>query len=177
MTLHVGAGTFQPVKSDTIGDHEMHSELIVVSRDLIAEFASTPRRVIAVGTTSVRTLESLYHLGCMAAQGLPLTELPQWYPYSADHPQLSTAEALTALLARLDADGSDRLVASTRIIISPGYDYRLVQGLITNFHQPRSTLLLLVSALIGDDWRGVYDYALAHDFRFLSYGDACFFEV
>lgn len=172
VTLHVGAGTFQPVKSDTIGDHEMHSELIVVDRELIAELASSAKRVIAVGTTSVRTLESLYHLGCMAAQGLPLTELPQWYPYSADHPQLSTSEALTALLNRLDADGSDRLVASTRIIIAPGYRFRIVRGMVTNFHQPRSTLLLLVSAFTGGDWRRMYDEALAGQYRFLSYGDA-----
>lgn len=172
VTLHVGAGTFQPVKSDTIGHHEMHSELIVVDRSLISELASTDRRVVAVGTTSVRTLESLYHLGCMAAQGLPLTELPQWYPYSPDHPELSVADALQALLSRLDAGKSDRLVASTRIIIAPGYRFRIVRGMVTNFHQPRSTLLLLVSAFTGGDWRRMYDEALHRSYRFLSYGDA-----
>lgn len=172
VTLHVGAGTFQPVKSDTIGDHEMHSELIVVDRSLIAELAESPRKVIAVGTTSVRTLESLYHLGCMAAQGQPLTELPQWYPYSDTHPEIPVADALQALLDRLDADGADRLVASTRIIIAPGYRFRIVRGMITNFHQPRSTLLLLVSAFTGGDWRRMYDEALAGSYRFLSYGDA-----
>ena len=176
LTLHVGAGTFQPVKSDEIGDHEMHSEFISVRRELIEELAACSRKVVAVGTTSVRTLESLYHLGCRAAQGLPVDELPQWYPYDPSHPQLTVAEAMRALLTLLDSRGEDRLIASTRVIIAPGYTYRVVDGLVTNFHQPRSTLLLLVSALIGDDWRRVYDYALADErFRFLSYGDACLF--
>lgn len=172
LTLHVGAGTFQPVKADVIGEHEMHSEFISVDRNLILELAETDRPVIAVGTTSVRTLESLYHLGCRAAQGLPIAELPQWYPYSADHPRLSRREALTKLAEVC----GDRLVASTRVIIAPGYEYKVVDGIITNFHQPQSTLLLLVSAFIGDDWRKVYDHALADpSYRFLSYGDACLF--
>lgn len=175
LTLHVGAGTFQPVHSDTIGEHEMHSEFIAVPRSLIAELAESPRRVIAVGTTSVRTLESLYHLGCMASQGETPSELPQWYAYSPSHPDLSVAEAMKALLARLDASGEETFVASTRLMIAPGYRYRVVKGMVTNFHQPRSTLLLLVSAFLGDDreWRALYDYALRGDFRFLSYGDAC----
>lgn len=174
LTLHVGAGTFQPVKSDEIGAHLMHSEFIAVSRALIEELASTPRRVIAVGTTSVRTLESLYHLGCRAAAGLPVDELPQWYPYDSNHPQLSVAEALRALL---DSFEGDTFVASTRVIIAPGYRYRIVRGIVTNFHQPRSTLLLLVSAFTGggDEWRAVYGHALGGDYRFLSYGDACLF--
>lgn len=176
LTLHVGAGTFQPVKADEIGGHEMHSEFISVSRGLIEEIATRKRRIIAVGTTSVRTLESLYHLGCRAAQGLPVDELPQWYPYDPSHPGLSVEDSMGALLASMDARGEDRLIASTKVIIAPGYTYRVIDGLITNFHQPRSTLLLLVSALIGEDWRRVYDYALADDrFRFLSYGDACLF--
>ena len=170
LTLHVGAGTFKPVKSDRIGDHGMHSEFISVSRDLIAELAEGQRRVIAVGTTSVRTLESLYHLGRMVAEGKTPDEVPQWYPYSG--PELSTGEALGALVEYLDARGLDTLTASTRIIIAPGYDYRVVKGMVTNFHQPQSTLLLLVSAFTGGDWRRMYDYALGHDFRFLSYGDA-----
>lgn len=172
LTLHVGAGTFQPVKSERIGDHLMHSEFISVSSELIAELASTSRRVVAVGTTSVRTLESLYHLGCMVSQGLPVGEVPQWYPYAPDHPRLSTSEALAALSAHLRSQGLDRLIASTRIIIVPGYDYKVVSGIITNFHQPQSTLLLLVSAFVYGQWRPMYDYALAGDFRFLSYGDA-----
>ncbi len=172
LTLHVGAGTFQPVKSENIGGHDMHSEFISVSRDLIEELASSQRRVIAVGTTSVRTLESLYHLGCMLSQGLGCQELPQWYPYGNNHPNLSVTQAMEQLLQHLDSTGDDRLLASTRVIIAPGYDYRIVKGIITNFHQPQSTLLLLVSAFVGGKWREMYDYALDNDYRFLSYGDA-----
>lgn len=174
LTLHVGAGTFQPVKTDDIGSHEMHSEFISVSRSLIEELAGHDRPVIAVGTTSVRTLESLYHLGCRAASGLSLDELPQWYPYESGHPELTSGEAMRALLHYLDREGLDRLVSSTRVIIAPGYRYRMIDGMVTNFHQPRSTLLLLVSAFVGGDWRAIYDYALADPrYRFLSYGDAC----
>lgn len=171
LTLHVGAGTFQPVQTDSIGDHRMHSEFIAVSRDLIRELAETDRPVIAVGTTSVRTLESLYHLGCRAAMGLPVDELPQWYPYDPSHPHLSVKEALTALA---DTCGPT-FIASTRVIIAPGYDYKIVNGIVTNFHQPRSTLLLLVSAFVEPlDWRPIYRHALADPrYRFLSYGDAC----
>lgn len=170
LTLHVGAGTFQPVKSEHIGEHEMHSEFISVDRRLIEELADTDRPVIAVGTTSVRTLESLYHLGCLAAQGKPVTELPQWYPYSEQHPRLTRKEALDALAQTC----GDRLIASTRVIIAPGYDYKVINGMITNFHQPKSTLLLLVSAFIGEAWRDLYAHALADPaYRFLSYGDAC----
>ena len=175
LTLHVGAGTFQPVKSDSIGGHEMHSEFIAVGRDLIEELGSTSRPVIAVGTTSVRTLESLYHLGCMAASGLRPDVLDQWYPYSPSHPSLSVAEAMKALAASFDGPV---FVASTRLMIAPGYKYRVVKGMVTNFHQPRSTLLLLVSAFIGDrtpTWRELYAHALEGDYRFLSYGDACLF--
>lgn len=172
LTLHVGAGTFQPVKSDNIGEHEMHSEFISVSRSLIEELASTTRRVVAVGTTSVRTLESLYHIGCMMSQGLWAGELPQWYPYEESHPRLSVADSMKAVLRYLDAEGGDCLIASTRVIIAPGYKYNIVKGIITNFHQPQSTLLLLVSAFVDGDWRSMYDYALERDFRFLSYGDA-----
>lgn len=172
LTLHVGAGTFQPVKSDSIGEHEMHSEFISVPLSLVEELADTTRRVIAVGTTSVRTLESLYHIGCMIHQGRWDGELPQWYPYSDTHPQLSVRESLDAVASYLRHSGAPSLVASTRVIIAPGYRYRIVSGIITNFHQPQSTLLLLVSAFVGGDWRPMYDYALAHDFRFLSYGDA-----
>lgn len=173
LTLHVGAGTFQPVKSDLIGDHPMHAEFISVSRSLIEELAEKgDRSVIAVGTTSVRTLESLYHLGCRAAAGLPVEELPQWYPYDESHPRLSLKEAMEALL---NSFSGDHFIASTRVIIAPGYEYKVVDGIITNFHQPRSTLLLLVSAFLGDArWRDMYSHALADpDYRFLSYGDAC----
>lgn len=172
LTLHVGAGTFQPVKSDCIGEHEMHSEFISVSRSLIEELADSKRRVVAVGTTSVRTLESLYHIGCMMSRGCWTGELPQWYPYSDNHPHLSVKESLSAILSYLDKQQTSQFIASTRVIIAPGYKYNLVKGIITNFHQPQSTLLLLVSAFVGRNWRDMYDFALARDFRFLSYGDA-----
>lgn len=150
----------------------MHSEFIAVDRNLIAELADTSRQVIAVGTTSVRTLESLYHIGCLMYQGKWTGEVPQWYPYSEDHPRLSAAEALHCIVDALDRDGLSTLVGDTRIIIAPGYEFKIVKGIITNFHQPQSTLLLLVSAFVGGNWRDMYDFALERDFRFLSYGDA-----
>ena len=171
LTLHVGAGTFQPVKSDTIGEHLMHSEWIAVDRSLIAELAADNRKVIAVGTTSVRTLESLYHIGCLLSQGKAPGEVPQWYPYSPEHPDLSRSEAFSLILKYLDDNSLNVLIASTRIIIAPGYTYRVIDGMVTNFHQPRSTLLLLVSAFTGGDWRPMYDFALQNGYRFLSYGD------
>lgn len=175
LTLHVGAGTFQPVKSDNIGEHLMHSEFIAVEKALIEELATTDRRVIAVGTTSVRTLESLYHIGCLISQGKFSGEVPQWYPYDESHPALSKKEALQFILGYMEQKGINTLIASTRIIIAPGYEYKIVQGMITNFHQPKSTLLLLVSAFVKGDWKHIYEYALNHNFRFLSYGDACLF--
>ncbi|MDE6098262.1 MAG: S-adenosylmethionine:tRNA ribosyltransferase-isomerase [Muribaculaceae bacterium] len=176
VTLHVGAGTFQPVKSDTVGEHTMHSEFIAVGRDTIQSLLDSDRPVYAVGTTTVRTIESLYHAGCLIHSGQWQGEIPQWYPYSDNHPHLNPKEALKAVIGHLDATGSDRFLASTRIIIAPGYDYRMTSGLITNFHQPQSTLLLLVSAMIGEDWKRVYTHALECGYRFLSYGDACLFE-
>ena len=143
--------------------------------EVLAQLADSTRRVIAVGTTSVRTLESLYHIGCLMLAGQWTGEVPQWYPYSPDHPDATVADALGAILRHLDATGETTLVGSTRIIIAPGYRYRIVRGMVTNFHQPQSTLLLLVSAFIGDDWRRIYDHALAVPYRFLSYGDACLF--
>ena len=179
MTLHVGAGTFQPVKSELIGDHPMHSEFIAVPLATIrhiADHIAAGRSITAVGTTSVRTLESLYHIGCLMATDCWTGEVPQWYPYSEEHPQLTVGEAFAALIHRLEAEGLSALVAATRIIIAPSYRYRVVSGMITNFHQPRSTLLLLVSAFVGDEyWRPIYDHALATEgYRFLSYGDACY---
>lgn len=175
LTLHVGAGTFQPVKSDTIGEHLMHSEWIAVGRELIAELAATDRKIIAVGTTSVRTLESLYHIGCLISEGKLTDEVPQWYPYSENHPQLSRREAFKQILKWLDERGLNVLISATRIIIAPSYTYRVVDGMVTNFHQPRSTLLLLVSAFTDGDWRPTYEFALQHDYRFLSYGDGSLF--
>ncbi|MDE6287721.1 MAG: S-adenosylmethionine:tRNA ribosyltransferase-isomerase [Muribaculaceae bacterium] len=177
VTLHVGAGTFRPVKSETIGEHDMHSEFIAVSREVIsslAEALATRRPIIAVGTTSVRTLESLYHIGCLIRKGKWQGEVPQWYPYSADHPEIEPEDALYAINDYLDRHGLSELIAATKIIIAPGYEYKVVKGMVTNFHQPRSTLLLLVSAFTGDPrWRELYNYALDNGYRFLSYGDAC----
>lgn len=171
LTLHVGAGTFQPVKSEKIGDHEMHSELINVSLDLIKELAQTERSVIAVGTTSVRTLESLYHFGRMVMEDKEPTELTQWYAYNGL--KLPTrSEALTALVNRMEDEGETKFVATTRIMIAPGYEFKVVDGIVTNFHQPKSTLLLLISAFTQGDWRTMYNHAIENGYRFLSYGDA-----
>lgn len=175
LTLHVGAGTFKPVKSDTIAEHEMHTEYISVSRQLIEQLCHSSRRVVAVGTTSVRTLESLYYIALTLYRNPQATaeelRVKQWAPYG-DNPTLTRAQAMQLLLDYLDRIGADTLVSATRIIIVPGYKFHIVDGIITNFHQPRSTLLLLVSAFVQGDWRTIYDYALAHDFRFLSYGDS-----
>ena len=171
VTLHVGAGTFRPVKSEDIGGHDMHTEHIAVRRQTIERLLTHNSEAIAVGTTSVRTLESLYYMGVLASQGKEDLHVPQWMPYEYDN-SLSATEALTALLRYLDERNEEILHSSTQIIIAPGYKYHIVRRMITNFHQPQSTLLLLVSAFIGDKWHDVYDYALAHDFRFLSYGDS-----
>lgn len=173
LTLHVGAGTFQPVKSDTIGSHMMHSEFISVTKALVVDLATTERKPFAVGTTSVRTLESLYHIGCMLEEGIEINEVPQWYPYSETHPDLPMRDAMRNIVEYLERNNLTKLVASTRIIIAPGYNYKVVKGIVTNFHQPQSTLLLLVSAFTRGDWRNMYDFALQNEFRFLSYGDAC----
>ncbi len=179
LTLHVGAGTFQPVKSDNIGDHAMHTEFISVPRDLLAELATTTRPVIAVGTTSVRTLESLYYIGQILDANPDATEeelrVTQWMPYTSPC-KISPQQALQNIVDYLDRHGASDYLGSTQLMIAPGYTYRIVKGMITNFHQPQSTLLLLVAAFVGNDnWRKIYDYALDHDFRFLSYGDACLF--
>lgn len=178
VTLHVGAGTFRPVSADKIGDHDMHSEFIAVDRDFIADLAEAIeacRPIAAVGTTSVRTLESLYHIGVLISAGKWTGELPQWTPYEPGLPVPEAPEALRAVVRYLDAAGESVLLAHTRIIIAPGYTYRIVGSMVTNFHQPASTLLLLVSAFIGPEWRQVYDHALGAGYRFLSYGDACLF--
>lgn len=174
VTLHVGAGTFKPVSTDTIGGHEMHTEHIVVPRELIEELQRPAGPLVAVGTTSVRTLESLYWYGVrLSRQPRQPMQVGQWDPYTLA--PIGREEALNNVLRELDCRHSSHLVGETRLMIAPGYSFRLVDGLVTNFHQPRSTLLLLVSALIGDRWRDCYNYALAHNFRFLSYGDSCLF--
>lgn len=174
VTLHVGAGTFKPVSTETIGEHEMHTEHVVVERALIEKLRRHEQPLVAVGTTSVRTLESLYWYGVRLQQEPEAAmQVDQWDPYTLA--PLERTEALDNVLRRLDRQHSDTLVGETRLMIAPGYRYRVVDGLVTNFHQPKSTLLLLVSALIGDRWRECYRYALDHGFRFLSYGDSCLF--
>ena len=177
VTLHVGAGTFKPVKSETMSDHEMHAEYIDVKRSLIEKLLSrknTP--VIAVGTTSLRTLESLYWIGVKICHNKSIypheVHIQQWDPYETTS-NLSTKDALISLLQWMDKHKMDSLLTKTSLLIAPSYPFRLVDMLITNFHQPRSTLLLLVAAFIGEDWKRVYTYALENNFRFLSYGDSC----
>ena len=177
LTLHVGAGTFKPVKSEEIQDHEMHTEYICVHRQTLEKLIRHDAKAIAVGTTSVRTLESLYYIGVKLEKTLDLSEeelhVCQWEPYeNAVAKPITPIKAIENILAYLDKHGLSALHASTQIIIAPGYEYNIVKMLVTNFHQPQSTLLLLVSAFVHGDWRKIYDYALAHDFRFLSYGDS-----
>lgn len=181
LTLHVGAGTFKPVKSEEIGGHDMHTEHIAVHRQTIEKLIAHGGEAIAVGTTSVRTLESLYYMGVLSEKvkeektvGSCLGEelhVSQWMPYEYDG-GMPTVEALQSLLDYMKRNQMDVLHSSTQIIIAPGYKYHIVKWMVTNFHQPQSTLLLLVSAFLSGDWRKVYDYALSHDFRFLSYGDS-----
>ena len=177
LTLHVGAGTFKPVKSEEIEGHEMHTEYISVRRDTIRKLIAHEGQAIAVGTTSVRTLESLYYMGLKVMRNPDLTSeelhVAQWEPYEEVKSEVVSAlGSLKALLAWMEEHQLEVLNSSTQIIIAPGYDYKIVKMLVTNFHQPQSTLLLLVSAFVKGDWHKIYDYALAHDFRFLSYGDS-----
>lgn len=179
LTLHVGAGTFKPVKSSEIGGHSMHSEYIVVRRSTIEKLLSHGGTCTAVGTTSVRTLESLYYIGRKLDKSLELSEddlhVNQWEPYdesAADDSPSLVLRYLDNIIRYLDHHGLQALHTSTQIIIAPGYRYHIVRRMVTNFHQPQSTLLLLVSAFVKGDWLKIYDYALGHDFRFLSYGDS-----
>ena len=176
LTLHVGAGTFKPVKSETIEGHEMHTEFISVRRSSIERIKNNLGKIIAVGTTSVRTLESLYYMGVTLASNPDATAdeliVKQWMPYEETNNRLTADEALQNILDYLDRHQADKLVTATRIIIAPGYEFKIVRGIVTNFHQPKSTLLLLISAFVKGDWKNIYDYALRHDFRFLSYGDS-----
>lgn len=185
VTLHVGAGTFKPVKSKTLEEHEMHAEFIDVSKDAIENILRHLNdTVVAVGTTSCRTIESLYWLGVKVrkqerSSGI---QLSQWEAYELSRQNISSVDALQALLEWMEKNSLKRLITKTQIIIAPGYKAKIVQALITNFHQPNSTLLLLEATLIGDDpiaigWRKVYDYALQNDFRFLSYGDGCLLYI
>ena len=175
VTLHVGAGTFKPVKSETIEGHEMHTEYISVSRRTIENLIAHQGQAVAVGTTSVRTIESLYYIGAAISRNPDATEeelhVSQWQPYETN-PQLTATESLQQILDYMNRHGLEALHTSTQIIIAPGYDYKIVKKMVTNFHQPQSTLLLLVSAFVKGDWKRIYEYALANGFRFLSYGDS-----
>lgn len=172
LTLHVGAGTFYPVKSESIGGHDMHTEVIEVPLSTIKTIRERLGYIIAVGTTSVRTLESLYHIGCRLLGGNTELFVSQWEPYTESSAEIDVKQAFDAIISYLESNKLETLHASTQIIIVPEYKFRVVGGIITNFHQPKSTLLLLIAALIGDDWRKVYDYALKNGYRFLSYGDS-----
>lgn len=169
--LHVGAGTFLPVKSEMISGHRMHKEPFRVSLETLLRLAQAGLPVIAVGTTSIRTLESLYYLGVKVLEGQIPDYVEQWSPYEREYPY-TVKESLSALAGYVVSRGMDSITASTGIIIVPGFQFRIVDRLVTNFHQPKSTLLLLISAFVGGDWRRIYDYALENGFRFLSYGDS-----
>lgn len=176
LTLHVGAGTFQPVKSEILSGHEMHSEHLYVGREFLTRLINHSGKKIAIGTTSVRTLESLYWLGVQACNNPELSpdelNVSQWEAYQSIADSISADSALNALLNLLDRNSTDFLSASTQIIIAPGYQFRIVDGMITNFHQPQSTLLLLISAYLGEEWKKIYEHALKKNYRFLSYGDS-----
>ena len=181
VTLHVGAGTFKPVKAATMETHEMHAEFIDVSLETIETvIANAEKYITAVGTTSLRTLESLYWLGAKSIiepdRSLNELNVQQWDPYEMNTADITVAQALNALVKRMKKEKKERLITTTQLLIVPGYQFKIVDALITNFHQPQSTLLLLVAAFIGEDWRKVYDYALENEYRFLSYGDGCLLQ-
>ncbi len=169
--LHVGAGTFLPVKSSRVAEHPMHREPFSVSLGLLRKLREGACPCIAVGTTSVRTLESLYYAGISILEKGAPEDIGQWVPYERDYPY-STGEALDAIISYLEANSLTELRLGTRIIIVPGFRFRIVDMMVTNFHQPESTLILLISAFVGGDWKTIYNFALSHGFRFLSYGDS-----
>ncbi|MDR1814492.1 MAG: S-adenosylmethionine:tRNA ribosyltransferase-isomerase [Tannerella sp.] len=170
LTLHVGAGTFKPVQTAKIGAHDMHSEHFSVNRSTIENLLENLGNITAVGTTTVRALESLYYIG--KSDKISSLNISQWQPYEKEAPEISAEEALQNILKYMCNNNLEKISASTSIIIVPGFRFRLINRFITNFHQPKSTLLLLVSAFVGNDWKTIYNYALGHDFRFLSYGDS-----
>lgn len=177
VTLHVGAGTFKPVKSNTLAEHEMHAEWIDVNIETIKELVNTGNKSkIAVGTTSLRTLESLYWMGVKAFYNSEIKanelEITQWEPYQFPHKEIAGTESLNALITWMNKNNLQQLICKTSILLAPPYRLKLVDGIITNFHQPQSTLLLLISCIVGDKWKEIYNYALTHNFRFLSYGDS-----
>jgi S-adenosylmethionine:tRNA ribosyltransferase-isomerase len=178
VTLHVGAGTFKPVKAERMSDHDMHREYMEVGLDTVRLLRDCRNPVVAVGTTSLRTLESLYWMGCRVllnpSMGPEDMQTTQWEPYDrSTQGNIPVTESMAALAGWMESRDEDRLLAQTRLIIAPGYRFRVMDALVTNFHQPRSTLLLLVAAVLGDEWRKAYEHALSNGFRFLSYGDCC----
>jgi S-adenosylmethionine:tRNA ribosyltransferase-isomerase len=176
VTLHVGAGTFKPVSSETISNHEMHTEQIVISVEALKHlYRKLDECLIAVGTTSLRTLESIYWMALKLKNGNTNFDVKQWDPYQLVDEQINAKEAIRILIDFLENKNLKYLKGQTQLMIAPGYQFKIINGLITNFHQPKSTLLLLVAALIGDNWKTVYEFALQNDFRFLSYGDSCLF--
>lgn len=177
LTLHVGAGTFKPVSAEKIGEHEMHTEKVIISLQTLLKIKENiPVKIIPVGTTSMRTLESLFWMALKLQLGDDSFTVEQWDPYNIKVPDnFNSLKAINLLIEHLELSGNDNLTGETRLMIAPGYKFKFATGLITNFHQPKSTLLLLVSALIGEKWKNAYDFAMKNDFRFLSYGDSCLF--
>jgi S-adenosylmethionine:tRNA ribosyltransferase-isomerase len=178
VTLHVGAGTFKPVKADTMDEHEMHAEFIDVTAEAIENLSRyLDKTIVAVGTTSLRTIESLYWIGVKVTNDQPNTideiSVLQWEPYQIEQSKLTAKEALNNLLEWMAKNDLKRIITKTKILIAPGYELKIAQGIITNFHQPQSTLLLLVAAIVGEEWKSIYQYAMDNNFRFLSYGDGC----
>ncbi|WP_018614969.1 S-adenosylmethionine:tRNA ribosyltransferase-isomerase [Segetibacter koreensis] len=178
VTLHVGAGTFKPVKSERLNEHEMHAEFIEVTANAIENLIKyTDKTIVAVGTTSLRTIESLYWMGVklIAQPNATVDEISvkQWDPYEIAKDEILAKDALLSLHAWLIKNKLTRLITKTQILIAPGYTLKIAKGIITNFHQPQSTLLLLIAAIVGSEWKKIYEYALNNDFRFLSYGDGC----
>jgi S-adenosylmethionine:tRNA ribosyltransferase-isomerase len=178
VTLHVGAGTFKPVKSETMSEHEMHAEFIDVTADTIKRLIEyTDKAIVAVGTTSLRTIESLYWMGVKVQKKQDISvekiSVTQWEPYETEVLNLSTKEALAGLLEWMNKQGLSRIITKTQILIAPGYKLKVAKGIVTNFHQPKSTLLLLIASIVGESWKKIYQYAMENDYRFLSYGDGC----
>jgi S-adenosylmethionine:tRNA ribosyltransferase-isomerase len=181
LTLHVGAGTFLPVKTEQINDHPMHAEFFEIEKKLIQYLIENDNRLIAVGTTSLRTIESLYWLGIKIITSPTIASndlyLLQWDAYELDEKEISKLEALQAILNWMESNQLQTLISKTQLMIMPGYRFRMVKGLVTNFHQPKSTLLLIIAAIVGSEWKAIYQHALDHQYRFLSYGDGCLFWI
>jgi S-adenosylmethionine:tRNA ribosyltransferase-isomerase len=181
LTLHVGAGTFLPVKTELINDHPMHAEFFEIEKKLIHYLIENNNRLIAVGTTSLRTIESLYWLGVKIIANPKITatdlHLLQWDAYEVDEKEIPKLEALHAIVNWMERNQLQTLISKTQLMIMPGYRFRMVKGLVTNFHQPKSTLLLIIAAIVGSEWKAIYQHALDHQYRFLSYGDGCLFWI